>query len=150
MNFLFSQTSSETFNSTSRVIGDLNSQKETETVSMVGTLQKQIFHLNTLLTAITFQVGTSSSSASGIVVNQRFCSAQVVMDLLGQLATHTAQMEEIIVSLADPVKYEQTEREFMRKKQQQTRRNCIAFVSTVGFFIAGLYFAKRLGMRKAF
>lgn len=132
-----------------KVIGDLEDQRETETVSMVQTLQDQIFHLNTLLAAITFQVGTSSASAPGIVVNQRFCSSQIVMDLLGQLGTHTAQMEELILSLADPVKYEEIEKEFTKKKKEK-RRNCIAIVSTVGFFIAGLYFAKRLGMRKAF
>ncbi|CAG9808803.1 unnamed protein product [Chironomus riparius] len=134
----------------SSVVGDLqDQQKDTETVSMVQTLQEQIYRLNTLLAAITFQVGISSSSAPGIVVNQRFCSAQIVMDLLGQLGTHTAQMEEIIVSLSDPVKYDEIEKEFTKKKREK-RRNCIAIVSTVGFFIAGLYFARRFGMRKGF
>ncbi|XP_070501883.1 uncharacterized protein [Chironomus tepperi] len=132
------------------VIGDLKEQqREAETVSIVQTLQDQIYHLNTLLAAITFQVGASSSSAPGIVVNQRFCSAQIVMDLLGQLGTHTAQMEEIITSLSDPVKYNEIEKEFSRKKREK-RRNCIALVSTVGFFIAGLFLARRLGMRRGF
>lgn len=118
-------------------------------MSIVQTLQDQIYHLNTLLAAITFQVGASSSSAPGIVVNQRFCSAQIVMDLLGQLGTHTAQMEEIIHSLADPERYDKIEKEYTKKKREKAR-NCIAIVSTVGFFIAGLYFARRFGMRKAF
>lgn len=121
-----------------------------EANSIVDSLQQHIFRLNTLLTAITFQVGASSSSASGVIINQRFCSTQVVMDLLGQLANHTAEMEEILQTLTEPKKYEETEAEYKRKKQKERKRNCIVLMSTLGFFIAGIYLAKRLGVRRAF
>lgn len=112
-------------------------------------LQDHIFRLNTLLTAVTFQVGTSSSSSSGVVINQRFCSAQVVMHLLHQLANHTAEMDEIVKTLSDAEKLHESESEYLEKKRKDRKRN-IVLISTIGFFIAGIYLAKRIGLRKAF
>jgi hypothetical protein len=106
--------------------------------------------MNTLLAAVSFQLGATSSAASGVVINQRFCSTQVVLDLLGQLSTHTAEMEEIIKVLKDPQRFELSEQEYQKKKQKERKVNCMILVSAVGIFVAGFYLARRLGVRKVF
>lgn len=118
--------------------------------SIVDSLQDHLYRMNTLLAAVSFQLGATSSAASGVVINQRFCSTQVVLDLLGQLSTHTAEMEEIIKALKDPERFELSEMEHKRKKQRERRTNCMILVSAVGLFVAGFYMARRMGVRKIF
>lgn len=137
--------------STLKEVLDEPTEKESNNATtIVDTLQQHIYRLNTLLSAVSFQVGASSSSSSGVIINQRFCSTQVVLHLLGQLATHTEQMEEIVKTMADPERFEQTTEDYMKKKREERKRNCIVLFSTFGFFVAGWYIAKRLGIRKVF
>ncbi|KAG5672450.1 hypothetical protein PVAND_002577 [Polypedilum vanderplanki] len=113
-------------------------------------LQDHLYRMSTLLAAVSFQLGTKSSAATGIVVNQRLCSSEVILDLLGKLSVHTAEMEEIIKILNDPQLLAQSEKDFKNKKQRERSLNCMVVVSAVGLLVAGIYFARRLGLRKVF
>jgi hypothetical protein len=114
----------------------------------MDTINEQIRRMNTLLTAVSFQITERTSAAPGVVINQQFCSSTVVLDLLSQLKTHTTAMDEIIRILQDPSRIHLTELEAQKKKRKDKVARYMYFFGAVGLFVAGFYAAKRMGMRK--
>jgi hypothetical protein len=111
-------------------------------------LSYHLFNINALLAATSFQVGScaSSSAASNVVINNNFLTSEVVLDLLGQLSTHTVEMERIIRMLKDPEEFEKQEQEFNKIRLRQKRRKYLMAISggSAAIIIFGILWANRL------
>lgn len=115
---------------------------------MVDSIQEHLLHMNRLLGAITYQLEENPAAATGIIIDQKLSSTKIALDLIGQLQTHSAEMEEIIECLKNPERHDSLE-----KKERSVKKNGFGYfviLGSVGMLVAGLFLAKRLGMKKLF
>jgi hypothetical protein len=112
---------------------------------IVDAVQEHLVQINSLLSAITYQLDKTSTSS--IVINQQFCSTKLVLDLLSQLQIHANDMEKIILALRDAEKLEDYEKA-IQEKQKKKRVNYFLIIGGIGMLVAGFFFTKRLGLKK--
>lgn len=111
---------------------------------MIDAIQEHLVHMNRLLGAITYQLEENPSAATGIIIDQQFSSTKVALDLINQLQTHSADMEEIIEVLKNPERQDK----FAKKKRQKGQISYFVIIGSIGMLVAGFFIARRFGMKK--
>jgi hypothetical protein len=111
---------------------------------MVDSIQEHLLHMNRLLGAITYQLEENPAAASGIMIDQQLSSTKIALDLITQLQTHSAEMEEIIEVLKNP----ERQNFFKKKRRMENGVSYFVILGSIGMLVAGFFLAKRLGMKK--
>lgn len=112
---------------------------------MVDAIQEHLVHMNRLLGAVTYQLEENPSAATGIIIDQQLSSTKIALDLIGQLQTHSADMENIIELLKNPGRHEAFER---KKRRKEKGISYFVIFGSIGMLVAGLFLARRFGMKK--
>jgi hypothetical protein len=111
-------------------------------MSVIDLIQNQLSSMNTLLAATIIKIGAArTSSSAGIVINQKFNSPQVVIEMLEQLTEHGNQMCDLINKLKCNKEMRKQEEAFGRRN---TRRNAGLGLLAISSMVLGFIIAKKV------
>lgn len=101
-----------------------------------------------MLAATCLHLGVQISNGSElVVVDKRFCSSKLIMQMLQKLAIHASEMKEIMETMSNPNKYEKTEKKFKEKMFNEKVMFYVKVASCVGLFISGYFVAKHVNVK---
>lgn len=112
---------------------------------IVDAVQEHLVQMNRLLSAITYQLQENPSAAADIVVQEKFSSTKVALDLITQLQAHSTDMEEIIEVIKNPDRHDAFEK---KKRRKEKGISYFVILGSISMIVAGIFLARRFGMKK--
>jgi hypothetical protein len=115
-------------------------------MSVIDLIQNQLSSMNTLLAATIIKVGAArTSSSAGIVINKKFNSPQVVVEMLEQLTEHGNQMTDLLNKLKNNKEMDKQKKIFERRN---VKRNAGLGLLVLSSLILGFAIAQKVRFGK--